>query len=86
MELLKHVAQHHNQEPNQEIKLQGEEKTQNEPGRKDIQKDKHTQKDSVKEKVMKDLDKKDTDNENIEKDKGVTLSESMLDDILLEGY
>ena len=43
-------------------------------------------KEIVEETVIKDLDKNDTENEQVDKDKELVMSESMLDDILLEGY
>ena len=81
MELLKHVAKHHSQGKDQEMKLQGEENTENEAEKEDVQKDKYQCKESIEEEEVKDTEK-----ENVEKDIGMALSESMLDDILLEGY
>ena len=45
---------------------------------------KHHHKETVEEPFIKDLDEKDTENEQVDKDKEVVMSESMLDDILLE--
>ena len=42
------------------------------------------EKESVEETGIKDLNEKDTEKE--EKDKDILLSESMLDDVLLKGY
>ena len=47
---------------------------------------KHHHKETSEETVIKDLDKNDTENEQVDKDKEGLMSESMLDDILLEGY
>ena len=81
MELLKHVAKHHSQGQDQEMKLHDEEKTENEAKKEDVQKDKHQHKETVEETEVKDNEK-----ENAEKDIGMALSESMLDDVLLAGY
>ena len=45
---------------------------------------KHHHKETVEETVIKDLDRNDTENEQVEKDKELVMSESMLDDYLLE--
>ena len=46
----------------------------------------HHHKETFEETVIKDLDKNDIENEQVDKDKEVVMLESMLDDILLEGY
>ena len=81
MELLKHVAKHHSQGQDQERKLQGEEKTENEAEKEDVQKYKRHCQESVEETEVKDNEKV-----NVEKDIGMELSESMLDVVLLAGY
>ena len=79
MDLLKHTAKHHFKEQEKE---QDEDDVIQKPGD-------HIQ---VKTKevqlylVCQDFDKKDTKNEHHEKDKEVVMSESMVDDYLLEGY
>ena len=47
---------------------------------------KNHHKETVEELFIKDLDEKNTENEQVDKDKEVVISESMLDDILLEWY
>ena len=81
MELLKHVAKHHTQEQDQELKSQGEGKTLNEAEKEDVKKDKHNHKESVEETGLND-----TEYENVENNNGCALPGSMLNDVLLEGY
>ena len=76
MELLKHIAKQHSPD-------QGEEK---ENPSKDDEIHKYHHEESVEETGIKDLNEKDTDNEYVENDKEIVLSESMLDDVLLKGY
>ena len=75
MELLKHVAKNHSQEPDQKMKLQGEDKTVNEAEKEDVKNNKHHSKESAEDTEIKDTEKE-----------GLALSESMLDDVLLAGY
>ena len=70
MELINHVAKEHHQEEEEEWHVKFH----------------STPKADEEEKGLKHVDKKNTDNEQVVKEKEVVVSESMLDDILLEGY
>ena len=70
MELINHVAKEHHQEEEEEWHVKFH----------------STPKADEEEKGLKLVDKENTDNEQVVKEKEDVVSESMLDDILLEGY